>query len=113
MIRYQNEQPVSERTNVRGGEGAYLSKAIFSPQEAEKTMLFAVNTMPPHTSIGVHEHTTEAEAYLILSGEAEVTEDGKTYVLHAGDAEYCTDGHTHGIANRSDREMSFLAIIMK
>lgn len=103
----------SRRTNVKGGTGTYQSTSIFTPDQVEKTVLFARNTLPPHTSIGIHPHTTEGEAYVILSGEAVVTEDGVEYVLQAGDAEYCTGGHTHGIENRSQQELEFLAIIMK
>lgn len=113
MISYRENQITTERTRVKGGDGTYLSRAIYSSEDVEKTTLFAVNTLPPQTSIGVHAHTVEGEVYLILSGEAEVTEDGKTYVLHAGDAEYCTGGHTHGIANRTAEELCFLAIIIK
>lgn len=113
MIKYKEEQPVTERTRVRGGDGTYFAKEIFSGTEVDKTTLFSLITLPPETSIGIHPHTTEGEAYVILKGEAEVTEDGKNYLLHAGDAEYCTGGHTHGIANRTQEDVQFLAIIMK
>lgn len=113
MIRYQADQPTTVRSNVRGGDGSYESRQLFSPEEVDKTTLFAVNTMPPGASIGVHSHTTEGEAYVILAGEAVVQEDGTDYVLHAGDCEYCTGGHTHAIANRSEAPMQFLAIIIK
>lgn len=112
MIKYANEMQVTERKNVMGGTGVYQSKVLFSPEEVEKTRLFACNTMEPGASIGVHSHTGEGEAYVILSGEAVVEEDGVTYTLHAGDCEYCTDGHTHAIANCSDAPMCFLAIII-
>lgn len=113
MIKYNEEQPVTERTRVRGGDGTYLSKEIFSQAEVDKTTLFSLITLPPQTSIGIHPHESEGEAYVILKGEAEITEDGENYLLHAGDAEYCTGGHTHGIANRTQEDVQFLAIIMK
>lgn len=113
MIKYKENQPVTERTRVRGGDGTYFAKEIFSGEEVDKTTLFSMITLPPETSIGIHPHEQEGEAYVIVSGEAEVTEDGKTYLLHAGDAEYCTGGHTHGIANHSKENVQFLAIIMK
>lgn len=113
MIQRKEAMTVSDRTNVKGGEGTYQSLALFTPEQVEKTTLFAINTLPPQTSIGIHPHTTEGEAYVILEGEAVVHEDGRDYVLSAGDAEYCTGGHVHGIANRSERPVKFLAIIMK
>jgi uncharacterized cupin superfamily protein len=113
MIKHKNEMPISPRTNVKGGNGTYESMSLFSAQELDKTTLFAINTMPSGASIGVHPHTAEGEAYVILAGEAVVQEDGTDYVLLPGDAEYCTGGHTHGIANRSDTPLKFLAIIIK
>lgn len=113
MIHYNTEMPVSERTRVLGGTGSYQSLELFSKADVGgRARLFAVNTMPKGSSIGVHPHTGEGEAYVILQGEAVVTEDGKEYILHAGDAEYCTDGHSHGIENRSDKPLVFLALIM-
>lgn len=113
MIRLNNAMPVSERSFVMGGAGTYLCKEVFSKEDVGgRARLFAVNTLPQGSSIGIHPHTGEGEAYLILQGEATVTEDGKEYLLHAGDAEYCTDGHTHGIANRSAEDVVFLAVIM-
>lgn len=113
MIQRHEHMPVSDRTNVKGGVGTYQSMTIFSPEQVDKISLFAINTLPPHTSIGTHCHTTEGEAYVILQGEAVVEEDGVEFILHAGDAEYCTGGHTHAIANRSEEELRFLAIIIK
>ena len=113
MIKYQQDMPVERKEHVKGGDGSYLSQILFTPEELDKTRLFACNTMEPGSSIGVHSHTGEGEAYVILSGEAVVQEDGQDYVLHAGDCEYCTDGHSHAIANRSDKPMSFLAIIIR
>lgn len=113
MIQRNEQMEVMSRSNVKGGDGTYQSKVIFTPEQVDKISLFALNTLPPKSSIGVHPHTTEGEAYVILEGEAVVQEDGVEYLLHAGDAEYCTGGHTHGIANRSDRVLKFLAIIIK
>lgn len=113
MIQRKDAMPVTDRTNVKGGKGTYHSMEIFTTEQVEKTTLFAVNTLPPQTSIGVHPHTTEGEAYVILEGEAVVQEDGVEYLLQAGDAEYCTGGHTHGIENRSNQPLKFLAIIIK
>ena len=113
MIKRRQEMTVQPRFEVKGGRGPYNSTHIFNADECEKTSLFAVNTLPPGSSIGVHPHTTEGEAYVILQGQATVTEDGQDYLLGPGDAEYCTGGHSHGIANDSDEMLAFLAIIIK
>lgn len=113
MIKRRQEMTVEPRFAVKGGRGGYDSTHIFTAAECDKTSLFAVNTLPPGSSIGVHPHTTEGEAYIILQGQATVTEDGQDYLLGPGDAEYCTGGHSHGIANDGDEPLAFLAIIIK
>jgi quercetin dioxygenase-like cupin family protein len=113
MIKRRQEMTVEPRFEVKGGRGGYDSTHIFEQSEVAKTTLFAVNTLPPGSSIGVHPHQEEGEAYIVLSGKATVTEDGQDYLLGPGDAEYCTGGHTHGIANDSDEPLAFLAIIMR
>ena len=113
MIKRRQEMQTLPRFQVKGGRGSYNSTQIFTPEELEKVTLFAVNTLPPGSSIGIHPHTAEGEAYVILQGQATVTEDGQDYLLSPGDAEYCTGGHTHGIANDADEVLVFLAIIMK
>ena len=113
MIKRRQEMTVQPRFAVKGGKGPYDSTHIFTAEELDKINLFAVNTLPPGSSIGVHPHQSEGEAYVILQGQATVTEDGQDYLLNPGDAEYCTGGHTHGIANDSDEPLVFLAIIIK
>lgn len=113
MIKRRQEMKVQPRFEVKGGKGTYETTHIFSTEEVDKINLFAVNTLPPGSSIGIHPHFSEGEAYVILQGQATVTEDGQDYLLGPGDAEYCTGGHSHGIANDSDEVLAFLAIIIK
>lgn len=113
MIRRRQEMNTEPRFEVKGGRGGYDSTHILTAADCDKISLFAVNTLPPGSSIGIHTHTTEAEAYLILQGQATVTEDGQDFILRPGDVEYCSDGHSHGIANDSDEPLAFLAIILK
>ena len=113
MISYEKNMTRETRENVKGGTGPYVCTHVFTPAQVEKTTLFARNVLPVGTSIGVHPHGTEGEAYIVLRGQAVVTEDGAEYTLGPGDAEYCTGGHTHGIRNEGPEELEFLAVIMK
>lgn len=113
MISYEKNMIREPRENVKGGVGPYVSTHIFTPEQVEKTTLFARNVFPVGTSIGIHPHGAEGEAYIVLRGQAVVTEDGVEYTLGPGDAEYCTGGHSHGIRNDGPEELEFLAIIMK
>lgn len=113
MIRYANEMKQEPKENVRGGVGKYVSTHLFTPEDVDKTTLFARNVFPAGVSIGEHPHGTEGEAYVILKGKGILIEDGKEYEVGPGDAEYCTGGHTHGIRNPGPEDLEFLAIIIK
>lgn len=113
MFQTKEEMTVQRREHVRGGAGAPAFRHLFSAdQMGGRAELFAVVTLQPGESVGVHPHETNAEAYYILSGEATVTEDGDARTLKPGDAELCADGHTHAIANRTDAPVEFLAVIV-
>ena len=113
MIKRREAMEQTVRENLRGGRGALTFTHVFSGEELDKTRMFAVVTVQPGDSIGVHPHDQEGEVYLILEGAATVTEDGVDYILQAGDAEYCTGGHTHGLLNHTDAPMTMLAVVIK
>ncbi len=112
MIKRKEDMRLEPRENLRGGKGTLAFTHIFEKSELEKTRMFAVITVQPGDSIGVHPHDEEGEAYVILDGSVTVTEDGVDYSLNPGDAEYCTGGHTHALLNHTDTPASLLAIII-
>ncbi|MDD4847362.1 MAG: cupin domain-containing protein [Bacteroidales bacterium] len=114
MIRRQNEMEIAHREHVLNGEGTIISQTLLRPdQMSGKSRLCARNTLPPHSSIGQHPHTIDAEIYYILEGEATVCDNGKEMILHAGDVMFTANGETHSIANNSDKNVVFLAIILE
>ncbi|MCI8524722.1 MAG: cupin domain-containing protein [Oscillospiraceae bacterium] len=112
MVKYRQNMNHTTRENLRGGKGTLDFTHIFEGEEVEKTRLFAVITVQPGDSIGVHPHEEEGEAYIILDGAATVSEDGVDHILKAGDAEYCTGGHTHGLVNHTDAPVTLLAVVI-
>ena len=113
MFRCKSEMNVELKTNVRGGVGSPEFRHLFSQSElGDRATLFAVVTLQPGESVGEHPHTTNGEAYVVLSGKVMVAEDGVERELLPGDAEFCADGHTHAIRNHTDEPASFLALIM-
>ena len=76
-----------------------------------KTRMMAKLTFPVGASIGPHPHDPEAEAYIILSGEATVTENGVQYKLGPGDCAFTGNGDTHAIENSGSEELVIYAII--
>ena len=114
MFHLKNDMLHEIKSNLRGGVGDLDFCHLFSGQElGGRADLFAVVTLQPGQSIGEHDHSTNGEAYLVLSGSVTVTEDGESRVLTPGDAEFCADGHKHSICNHTDEPASFLALIMK
>ena len=74
--------------------------------------LYARVVLPPGTSVGVHTHTGETEPYYILKGTGMFTEpDGSVVEVHEGDCCIIEPGQSHGIANESDEDLEFMALI--
>lgn len=113
MYKRLNEMQTQTRHCIRGGVGDPVMRTIFSPEElGGRAEMFSIMTLAPGESVGVHEHTTNAEAYLVLRGSVTVTDDAEERVLQEGDAEFCADGHTHSIRNHTDAPAQFLALIL-
>lgn len=112
MIVRAEEQRVETRTAMRGGEGAIeLRHLIDGAGTFGKSRLIARLTIPAGASIGRHPHGPDAEAYVILSGEAVVTENGAEYRLGPGDAAFTGNGDSHSIANAGAEELIVLAVV--
>ena len=113
MVYLKNEQGRREKEKAQNGSGVIKFRDLLTKEDmgGRAWMLSAV-TVEPGCSIGEHAHTENGEAYCILSGEATLIEDGREYTLHAGDVEFCADGHTHGIENRTQEDVVFLAVIV-
>lgn len=114
MIHRNHDIPSETRPNLRGGQGNPLFRHIFTAEDlGGRADLLSFITLQPGEFVGEHTHTDNGEVYLVLRGEATVTEDGVDYVLQPGEAEFCADGHSHAIRNHTNKEMAFLALIMK
>ena len=114
MFHLKNDMTVEIKSKLRGGVGDLAFRHLFSGEElGGRADLFAIVTLEPGQSVGEHPHTTNGEAYVILTGSATVIEDGVSRILNPGDAEFCADSHTHSIENHTDEPASFLALIMK
>lgn len=113
MYRKYEDMNVEVRHNLRGGVGDPVTRQIFSPEElGGRAEMFNIMTLQPGESVGEHDHVTNGEAYLILSGSVTVTDDADSRILNVGDAEFCADGHKHSIRNHTSEPASFLALIM-
>ena len=114
MNKLFSELAKVQMDKLRGGEGHVIRQAIFSEEETlGKTMLCAIQTVPPGSSIGVHSHDPDAEIFHVLSGTIRVIDNGVEKDLVAGDSNFSGKGSSHGVVNVSNEDAVMLCIVIK
>ncbi len=114
MIRKKDECKVEYREHMRDGNGTVeLTSLIDSNEELNgKGRLFSRITLKSGCSIGFHVHENDSELFYILSGSAEYNDNGEIKTVTAGDVTICPAGTGHGIENRSEETVEFIAVIL-
>ena len=114
MIRKKDECKKEYREHMRDGKGTVeLTSLIGSPDELyNKGRLFSRITLKSGCSIGFHVHEKDSELFYILSGEAQYNDNGEIKTVRAGDVAICPAGTGHGIENRTDETVEFIALIV-
>jgi mannose-6-phosphate isomerase-like protein (cupin superfamily) len=113
MIKSAADMRTELRERMRGGEGTVQIRHVFEQTELKgKCRLFALITLEPNSSIGLHAHESEEEVYYILQGRAKVVDDGEERELKPGDAVLTGDGRSHSIANIGDEALELMAVIL-
>ncbi len=85
MVVTRNQMVVETRERMRGGEGCIAITNLIPPAEVPHGRLLAELEIPPGASIGVHQHGSETEYFIILSGRAVVDDNGSPRDVAAGD----------------------------
>jgi mannose-6-phosphate isomerase-like protein (cupin superfamily) len=113
MIRKSSDMQSEARTHMRGGDGTVTVQPFFTPDEmTANSRLCARLTLPPGSSIGVHEHLKEDEVYIITQGTG-ILDDGQTQErVTEGDAVLTGNGESHAIRNDGDVPLEIIAVIM-
>lgn len=112
MIYKQGTRAVAEKENLRGGNGKVNFDYLLGAETLGKAgSMFAQISLEPGSSIGVHKHEGEFEAYYILKGEADYNDNGVVKKISAGDVVCCPDGEVHGITNSGKETLVFVAFI--
>ncbi|WP_172372145.1 cupin domain-containing protein [Sporosarcina jiandibaonis] len=111
MIRNTQETAVIE--NAHGGIGSIeIHKKIMKEDHVEGLSLFAKVVVSPHSTIGYHQHTDDAEAYYILKGEGNFLDHNKERVpVKAGDICLIKKGQSHGLENLTDDVLEMIAVV--
>lgn len=113
MIRRASEIPGETVVNMRGGKGsAEVTRILKKDEFHDKGRLFGRIVLKPGTSIGLHQHVGDCEAYYILSGKGLVYDNGTNETVNAGDLVYTDNGETHSIENIGDEDLAFMALVL-
>lgn len=113
MIKKANEQAVDTVENMRGGEGTVKIQHFFKKDEMKaNSRLCAKMIVPPGASVGMHQHDTEDEVYIIAKGKG-LIDDGETQSeVNEGDAILTGNGDKHSIKNIGNEDLEVICFIM-
>jgi mannose-6-phosphate isomerase-like protein (cupin superfamily) len=113
MIRLAKDMEVEVRDRMRGGPGSVAIRHFFSKDEiSAKTRLCAELTIPPGAGIGTHDHATEDEVYIVISGTGLIEEGKFKTRVRAGDAVLTGKGGSHAVFNDGSEDLRIIAVIM-
>lgn len=106
---------VLDKTDLGGGKGVISGLYAFTRDKAAKedsikeiTWL----TIQPGDSVGFHQHTTNEDAYIIVSGTGVFKDtDGKEYPVKTGDVTIARRGDSHALFNTGKEPLVFISVI--
>ena len=106
---------VLDKQDVAGGKGTLhglfsFTRDMAKPEQAIKEIGWM--RLEKGSSIGLHKHGVNEDAYIIISGEGIFTDgDGNETVVHAGDITIARAGQSHALRNEKDEPLIFLDVI--
>ena len=104
-----------ERKEVAGGHGTLYADYAFTRDKALKDQAIKEVSwlrLEPGDSVGYHQHVTNEDVYVIVSGEGVFKDkDGKDKPVKAGDIMIVRKGESHGIANAGKVPLIFVDVI--
>lgn len=113
MIKRKSDINIRTVKEAQGGKGEIYFHDWLTKDEAYNLgRVFSKLVIPSGSSIGVHQHVGEFEAFYVLSGQATVTDGSDVVELYPGDMNLCREGDFHGVENRGKEDLVLLALIM-
>lgn len=104
-----------DKKEPAGGIGTLYGKFGFTRDQAPKDHAIKEigwMTLQPGDSIGYHQHITNEDTYIIVSGTGAFTDaDGQEYPVKAGDITIARKGDSHALKNTGNEPLIFLDII--
>ncbi len=112
VIRRDGNYETETRENMRDGQGEARIEHLWRGEELHgRARLFARITLQPGCSIGFHEHTGEAEVFVVTRGEARMMDGDREEILQAGDT-ILTSEKGHSVEAFGDQTLEMLAVIL-
>ena len=113
MIKRKEDIEIRTVKEAQKGNGEiYFHDWLTKDEACGLGRVFSKLVIPPGSSIGVHQHIGEFEAFYVLEGQATVTDSGDIFVLNPGDMNLCREGDFHGVENCTDMNLVLMALIM-
>ena len=111
---YINKQQMTREVipNARGGPGE-MSKFSWTNDLPPNITMFSVLVLESGSGVGYHTHDTDTEFFYILDGELEIDDNGTVYTAKPGDLVITGDGLGHSVMNKSGKQASMAAVIVK
>ncbi|MEW2615065.1 iron-containing alcohol dehydrogenase [Streptomyces sp. NPDC047880] len=95
--------------NDHGGTGAILAHRIYRRSDGSDEIAFIdLVVLPPHTSIGLHQHADDVETYVVLAGHGRMTREEHEIDVGPGDVITNLPYGRHGLSNPTDIELHLL-----
>lgn len=113
LIKKDRIPQITEAAPMGGIGTLLLDKMSLATQLPDSVGMFAKATLLPGSEVGYHVHSTDSEAYYILSGVGAYNENGVTREVRAGDLTYTPVGGGHSIKNIGVEKLEFIALILK
>ncbi len=111
MVRHE-EGVVKE--GLRGGKGHVVIYHILSQEELMgHGAMYARVVIPPHCSIGWHQHVGNTEPYYIIKGQGTFIDHDRSETI-VGPGDICTIqcGQWHSMENNSDEDVEMMALVI-
>ena len=113
MIKRKDDMKTTVKVHMREGDGQVLVTDLLDKGEYNgASRLLATLTIEPGCSIGEHEHVNEEEVFYVIEGEASYYDNGEWVTLYKGDSCVWLGGQKHSIANRTDKTLVVVAVIL-
>lgn len=120
--RGRNDVPQTTVDCCHGGEGTIKVRQLLGAEpklpgvpgfskDFESCMSFMhETTLPPGTSIGLHEHKGNEELYFVIEGRGEMTVDDETQIMEPGDVCLTKSGSSHALRNMKATDLKIIVL---